>query len=699
MVANTAFKQLLDMDDVTERTSALRRAFTFYTDPLDVTDYEVSALTILLNLTYPKSVVDDLLDKRFAKATLANKEHTNKCVHEVQWLHTHNLKYPDIRVSKQRLIVKPPLLKSDVLSGANFLPVLGWSHDSAKVNFAKLFGSNFLWAGRLCNLAELLSELPKQWKKAFLDHGMPAKHLVMLAQEVSQLLPEISVPDSVDKHSPQVRMPYRDGYLALTPVVSHALQSEIQKAALQKRVRYTNIEFTRPASVGDLIASLGGQARVLNYPPRTHQTIHSLSGTLLENMRLGKTVLNLKALSQQRFIHALDGLSNSRFALALKQRRQQRIKSLRQIRTSLIEWFGPLLDLRTDITNNPQLFSNFTDGHLTLEQQFVTLPDPELQVLLSPLLQLLNSLLSNQLDTAKYAFHQQLMHHLKSQLKWLLANLSAEINVTRQESERPQRYLYLSGIRGYEVQALSTPYCCGVPSLTAVWGMMHSYQRRLNSILGTRIRFTSFAWFIRDYSYLQGKKLPELGMQRGSRKEFRRPGILDNRYCDVTFDLVVHIDGFEEELDLLDTQPEALKASFPTTFAGGVMLPPEQNENTAWCDLFSDEHELYSKLRRLHRSGSWIMPTKYEPADFDEFVSLLSNNSSLCPTMFGYLLLTTPESRADSLESLHCYAEPAIGLVSCTNAIEIRLQGMKNFFNRAFWRLDAQEQFMLMKRI
>jgi CRISPR-associated protein Csy2 len=67
--------------------------------------------------------------------------------------------------------------------------------------------------------------------------------------------------------------------------------------------------------------------------------------------------------------------------------------------------------------------------------------------------------------------------------------------------------------------------------------------------------------------------------------------------------------------------------------------------------------------------------------------------------MLGYLLLGAPQSRANSQEALHCYAEAAIGVVQCINTNEIRLQGMKNFFNRAFWMLDAQEQFMLMKRI
>ena len=137
MVDKLKFQELLDIDDISERNIVLRRAFTAYTVPLDVTGNEAAALTILLNLTYPRKRVDDLLDMRLAKQTLNTDAHVDACIGEVQWLHTHNLKYPDIRVSKQRLIAASPLLHPHVLSSANCINTLGWSHDSAKVNLVK----------------------------------------------------------------------------------------------------------------------------------------------------------------------------------------------------------------------------------------------------------------------------------------------------------------------------------------------------------------------------------------------------------------------------------------------------------------------------------------------------------------------------------------------------------------------------------
>jgi CRISPR-associated protein Csy2 len=699
MVTNLTFRQILDVEDVSERTAALRRAFAVYSAPMDVTGNETSALTVLLNLTYPKSDVKDLLDQSLARSTLRDKEHIDSCVNEVQWLHSHNLKYPDIRVSKQRLKAKPPIAKYGVISGANCLPVLGWSHDSGKVNLIKLFGTYFFWQRRVCCLAELMQDLPKPWEKAFEGQGMQSKQIMELCYRVSHCLPGSVFPNAVDRHSVQVRMPYRDGYLAITPVVSHSLQLEIQKAALSKQVRYTSLTFARPTSVGDLAASLGGSIKVLNYPPRVNDKASSSVEVQLERLYRGETILNLRALSQLRFKKALELLLNSRFAVALKQRRNHRVTSLRQIRASLAEWIAPIVELRAAFEEKTQLLYKLDTGEFTLERQLVTLPHAELSELLKPLLKLLNSYLSNHPETAQYAFHQQLMLPLKSQLKWLLSNLCADEHTIPPDNERPQRYLYLKGIRVHEAQALSNLYCAGVPSLTAVWGMLHRYQRQLNGILSTRIRLTSFAWYVRSFSYLKGKRLPELGMHGHKQSEFRRPGIIDLRYCDLTFDLVIHLDGFEDDLDVLDIQPEALKASFPTTFAGGVMHPPEVSTKTEWCTLYQGELELYSRLCGLSRSGTWIMPTKYKLSELSELIGLLSNDPSLCPTMLGYLLLGAPQSRANSQEALHCYAEAAIGVVQCINTNEIRLQGMKNFFNRAFWMLDAQEQFMLMKRI
>ncbi|MCC4834542.1 hypothetical protein LMH66_17995 [Shewanella sp. 10N.7] len=699
MVDEQSFQELLGIEDISERDIALRRAFAAYKAPIDVTGNEADALMILLNLTYPRKLVNNLLDKKLAKTTLKNEIHIDGCINEVEWLHTHNLKYPDIRVSKQRLIKASPVSHPNVLSSASCISTLGWSHDSAKVNKAKLFTCHFIWQERVCCLATLLLEPPKEWKSAFQQFGMPVKLFMNVCGRVKASLPSDESPNRVDKYSIQVRLPYRDGYLAITPVVSHALQAEIQQSAMSKKGRYTNIEFTRPAAVSELLASLGGNVKVLSYPPRIGNVVHGLRDSWVLKVQAGQTVLNQSALSQPQFSSALDGLLTNGFKLALKQRRQQKVACMRQIRATLTEWLSPLLEWCLEVEENKVNVNELVNIHNSFEYQFITTEKENLAGLLNPMFSLLNTVLSNSNTLQKYAFHQRLMKPLKSSLKWLLGSLSRESNREIVDEDSQQRYLYLKGIQVFDAQALSNPYCAGIPSLTAVWGMMHNYQRRLNERLGTEIRMTSFSWFIRQYSSVAGKKLPEYGMQGQKENQFRRAGIIDNKHCDLVFDLVVHIDGYEEDLTLLDDASGIIKASFPANFAGGVMLPPEIGTVDEWCELYRSETSLYLKLRRLPASGKWIMPTRYQFANLDEMLRLLKQNLSLCPVMSGYLLLAIPDSRKNSLEPLHCYAESAIGLVEYATAIDIRLQGMSNFFRRAFWMLDIKEASMLMKRI
>lgn len=701
MVKNLHLRELLDIEDVQSRTAALRRAFAAYTEPLDVTGEESSALIILLNLTYPKKIVDDLLDKRLARTTVNNQSHIDVCIEEVQWLHTHNLKYPDIRVSKQKLVVPSPQKHPSILSSANCQRTLGWSHDSAKVNFAKLFGCHFIWQGKVTCLATLMCEAPTHLKEAFQELGMLVKDFMNVCGRVKRFLPEELSPDRVDKYSIQVRIPYRDSYIAITPVVSHAVQSELQQTAIKKQGRYTSLEFIRPAAVSELAASLGGNVKALNYPPRINKKTYRLSDNLLARVLSGQDVLNLNVLSQRRFIKALDELLSSSSALALKQRRQQKVSCLKQIREILSEWLAPMLEWRFEVQEGPRNFSELEPINGSLEYQFLTFENELLPELLMPLFGRLNSVMSHSATISQYAFHQRLMPYLRNSLKWLLTHLAYKEPLLQKdaEDEHFQRYLHLKGIRVFDAQALSNPYCVGIPSLTAVWGMMHNYQRRLNEGLGTQLRLTSFSWFIRQYSSVSGKKLPEFGMQGAKENQFRRAGIIDNRHCDLVFDLVIHIDGYEDDLAILDNQTEMLKASFPVNFAGGVMHPPELDAVGAWCQLYQSEAELFSTLKRLPMSGKWIMPTRYSMGNISDLLFLLDKNSSLCPTMVGYLPLTEPVSRVGSLEPLHCYAEPALGVVECASAIEIRLQGQINYFKRAFWMLEAKEHSMLMKRI
>lgn len=692
-------REILASENIVERNQSLRRAFSTFTESIDVTGCENEVLIILLNLTYRKNQVEDLLDKRLAKTALNNEDHVSKCIEEVQWFHTHNLKYPDIRVSKQNLAVDSPLLHPRVLSSANYDRRFGWTHNSAQVNTVKFLLSYFYWQGENHCLAEILSKSGEGWKTAFQSLGMPVKSFINVCGRIKGFLPNTTIPDSVDKYSTQVRMPYHDGYVALTPVVSHVLQSTIQQAARKKQGSFDKVTFTRSAAVSELVASMGGFVNTLSYLPYIGRKAHGLHHSRLFQMENGNGVFNNKVLFKKSFTKALDGLIYSGGVLALKQRRQQKVVSNKEIRNTLTSWLAPILEWRLEVIEGRVGLDLLEKIPNSLTRDILTASDVELPEYSSSLFSLLNAVLSNLPSTQRYAFHPKLITPLRSALKWLLSHITSEDTSTKPSNDETCRYLHLKDIRVFDAQALSNPYCIGTPSLTAVWGMMHNYQRKLNEALNTKVRFTSFSWFIKEYSAVAGKKLPEVGLQGVKQNELRRPSIVDNKYCDLVFDLVIHIDGYEDDLLLLDESTNLLKAHFPSTLAGGAMHPPELDVTTQWCNLYHDESLLFDKLRRLPLSGRWVMPTKHKIHDLEELLSLLTSNSSLSPTMFGYMLLDKPKGRPGSLENVHCYAEPAIGVIEYKTAIDIRIKGIKNYFNQGFWMLDAQEGFMLMKSV
>lgn len=699
------FRELLDIEDVQKRTEVLRRAFFPFNESIDVTGEEFFTLVTLLNLTYRKNQVSDLLDLKLAKETIKNKTHLYKCIEEVAWLHTHNLKYPDPRVSRQNLVVDSPLIHSHVLSSANCIRTLGWSHDGAKVNLSKLFGCHFIWQGRGTCLAYILSEMPGKWKEAFNKLGMPVKQFEEICARLNQMVCKQSIPNHVDRFSIQVLFPYHDNYLAVTPVVSHALQAELQRSAIKKQGNFTKLQFNYPSSVSGLVASLGGNIYVLNYPPDISSKTYEVSDSAYNRLKAGVSLLQNQVLASNQFAEILDGLLNIGMELALKQRKQKRLMCLKQLRSVLCEWLQKLTEYRFEIQHNPRDTNSIESEELCssslIEYQFLTVSKNELSKLNQSLFARLNSEMSKSGKTSKYAFHQKLMPTIFHILKNIINKLVSDEKVEPSENENlsSTRYLHLKRIKVFDAQALSSPYCAGVPSLTAVWGMMHNYQRQLNETLGTNIRMTSFSWFIRDFSLVKGKQLPEFGMFGNKGNDFKRSGIIDSRYCDLVFDLVIHIDGYEHELELIEQHHDVVVANFPSRFAGGVMHPPESIEPSYWCSFFKSEAALFSKLKNLPFSGKWIMPTRLTIDSVSHLLFLLNSNRALNPTLMGYLPLTKPVKRAGSLTRLHSYAEPVIGVVECTSAIEIRLQGKENFFRRAFWMLDAKEHSILIKRI
>ncbi|WP_083651691.1 type I-F CRISPR-associated protein Csy2 [Photobacterium proteolyticum] len=683
--------ELLQVQDIGERNQLLRRTLVAYTDEVDVSGCELQLLIIAINLTLPKKEVGDLLDKSLAKSLLMDESHIQHCIDEVQWFHTHNVKYPDSRVKGQRIIAQVQKPADGVLCSSNLSQAFGWSHNSSQVNPAKLFGIRFHWQNQETSLLEVVLDNIAEWQAMFQALGMTRKQLSDMRENLSECHTYNHLPSEVSEYSKQIRVPFQEAYCALTPVISHSVQAQIQKMVFNREVRATNVEHGHPASVGNLVAALGGNIRLLNYPPTV---AHKVSGKFAE-YRDGSTkdVFDYSAIKDKRFLDALCRIAGEKPAPTLRQRRQLRISALRFVRKQLALWLAPMMEWRDSIETR----TAYSSPVETLEEQLLYLPVKSLPDVLSDLNARFHKALQYHHRGAQYAFHPDILYPIKQQMKWLL-NFIANPEDPVIKSQSSCVYLHLKQLKVHDASLLSNPYVSGIPSLTALGGVMHNYQRKLSALIGRECSIKRGAWFIAQYHRQAGKKLPEPDKVRYQNKasDVQRPGIVDGIYGDLTMDLVFELQ-LPESLSIPDIT--ILQAAFPSRFAGGTLHPPSLFEQTDWLSVYFSQSELFAVLARLPRGGCWIYPDNKGVSSFDNLVTRLDSEPDLKPIGLGFLPLEEPQNRVGSITPFHCYVEPCIGVVRCINPINVRLSGSKQFYQSAFWHFDIANNAMLMKKV
>ncbi len=689
------FGQLLEIEQEAERTDAIRRAFAPFTEPLDVTGREEQAVIVLVNLSLKRADVSDLLAKRLAVNTLKDEKHVQACLSEMRWLHTHNLKYPDARVAGQRIIASVSEAVPGYISSAGLPLMQGWSHNSSAVNKAKLFGSMFSWNGQVFNLAQLVTEDNAVWRKALMALSIQAKDVRAWGELLSQWMSPATVPEDVSDYSPQVRLPYRGGYIAVTPVVSHAVLCKLQNLRVANQGHFEQIKHAHPASVGDLSASLGGNVSVLSYPPpvwaSSRLTLHQSRASRVGS---GKEVLDIGAILSRDFLAALQRLIDSHKSLTRNDRRRSRVASLRVIRKKLMDWFAPILEWRDAYQEGKDVADGLDSA--SLEYLLIHSQLSDFISFVTPLNQRLHHHLQRHRKAEKYAYHPAILEPLNSQIRALL-NGFATMKAGHATITTEVKYIHLEGLRAYDTRSLANPYLNGIPSLTAMWGLVHNFERRINELIGIDVHFSGAAWFIRSYSRVPGKKLPEQSLLKPDGQSVSRPGIIDSKHCDLVMDVVVRVTpgdmGALSECDM-----NFIQAAFPSSFAGGCLHPPSLYENRNWCQLYSDIQGLFAKLARLPRNGCWVYPDELGCRSFDDLLLKTGLNPFLKPAMLGYGLLGEPMARDGSIEPLHSFAEPITGIARCLSPVEVRMKGADNFYRSAFWGLRVNEGAMLMEK-
>lgn len=679
---------LLELDEPS-RSEAIRKAFAPYTPLLEVSEDVNAAILVLLNLSHKRQYAPDLLNKKRAIETLKDWQHIESCAQEVQWLHSHNLKYPDTRVAHQRILVKSEKPPSSVISSFNSVSRLGWSHNSAAVNKAKLFGAQFIFNGVTHCLATVIIDNEERWKEEFKKLGISDGQWIYLQSLFVKYFTENLLPSYVDRYSVQVTFIYQGKDVSITPVTSHSLLADIQISRRNKAGSFSTIKHWHPSSVGDLASSLGGNISALNYSPRL------LSNSCYKNGKFSESVcvdFHHSSLRSQSFILACNEIVESKSLLVAKERRDHRRSAIKLLRQSLSEWLSPVSYWRNVGGEVPSDRENSTAFLL------ISALDEDLLEVLPEVNKELHSILVRYPQTQSFAYHPELLIPFKAQLKSLLIGM--KIKEDEPMAEEPYHYLHFKNLHVFDAQALSCPYLVGLPSLLAVWGTVYNYQLRLRKLLKRNIVFEGVAWFLRQYELSSGAKIsaPYLLPTKPGEAP-KRAGLIDMRFCDLRMDLVIRYrveDG--DDTPLGNDELPMLQSAFPGRFAGGTMQPPPLHEELQWCQAYADAHSLLAAISLLPDEGRWVVDSEKQVQRIESLVAWLSKYPNHLPATSGYQLLEEPCYRSGSHRECHAYAEPVVGLTETLSPASVRLNGKADFLKNAFWRLKSQNLTMLMKK-
>ncbi|XGA81386.1 hypothetical protein OR573_07100 [Halomonas sp. CH40] len=675
------------------RSEAIRKAFAPYTPLLEVSCNTEAAVVVLLNLSHKRQSVPEVLDKNRAAATLKDWKHIENCAQEVQWLHSHNLKYPDTRVAHQRLLLKAEKPSANVVSSFDSVSCLGWSHNSAAVNKAKLFGTQFKFYGIPYCLATIILDNNQRWWEELKKLGMSDDQWIYLQSLFDSYFNTNITPSSVDRRSVQVTFFYQGKDISITPVVSNSLLTEIQISRRQKNGKFSKIKHWHPASVGDLVSSLGGHVSALDYPPFLNSRQRYKKGVNVSFVDKVDIDFYHRALKSRAFISACLNIIESKNILTSKERKDYRRSAIKLLSQSLTEWLSPIIYWR-----GMEGESNEGEGS-DIAILLTSASDESLLENLSELNRELHNALIKNPRTQSLAYHPDLLIPFKSQLKVLLKGLK------KQEGEYLVEesfcYLHLKNVHVFDAQALSCPYLVGLPSLMAVWGTVYNYQLRLKNLLDRNIVIDGVAWFLRQYEFSSGAQIPAPYLPPAKPGEApKRPGLIDMRFCDLRMDLVIRYrleDG--HDISLKDDDLPMLQAAFPSRFAGGTMQPPPLHQDVHWCQLHRDASSLFEAISLLPVDGRWIVDSDDQVEKIDSLVAWLSKHPNHLPALSGYQLLEVPCSRQGAHRHLHAYAEPLVSLVETVSPMSFRLKSQTYFLKNAFWRLKSQNLTMLMKKI
>ncbi len=585
----------------------LKRAFRPLTPHIEIEGNELDALTILVNLTDKTADQKNLLDRSKCKQKLRDEKWWHFCLNTIKFIQSHNLKFPDIRsegVIRAAAIGELP----EFLFSSSKLPSHNWaySHNSKDVNKSAFLTSEFSWKGDVSCLAIFLQDEDHPlWKKLFKlgCYKKTYKAVVKRIRMFELRKIDVSLPGN---YLTQISFPDTDGsYISLSPVASQAMQSHCYQA-LSESYQYRAItRFSRSTNMGVLPMTGGGALRMFKSVPNFSNTHHN-------KLNSNEHWLSKESIQSLKDYELLD-------RLLMPENRKQAQRKL--------------------VTDNIQI----------MIRTWLLQQDAEIDA--KTLTEHLNYDLSQAKATKRFAYVPKLTRLLHSLIKQELKVPQLESSVDDSSSEAGS-FLLLPNIKVSGASALSSSVIIGIPSLTAFYGYVHSFERKLRE-LNAIAKIESFAICIHQFHI----------DKRGVTKEFvekadgtiSRPATHDDWQCDFTFSLILKFTH----------QPTVPNDSIIR------VLPIRLSRGTAKIEIADFKNiQSFDNLTTAVKyvptqTGKWLSLYKSPLNSFDDLITNVKHRRYLTPSCIGYHLLEKPVEKKDTLRSYrHAFAEPIIGLIN-----------------------------------
>ena len=620
-------KELLAIDDVKERNAKLKRAFNFATLPIAIDGFEQEAVIILINITIKLESVNDVLSSTAAKQLLADSVHIEKCLSTLNYLQTHNIKYPDSRCKGVIRAVKHKAYPKRFISVEDVKP-FEWSHNSADINRCLLFGASFILDNEVTTLTKEITKGNIKICEILNKLGMKPS-LFSNIKPYAQRLETSQFPASIEHiQTKEVRIisPTQE-YISVTPIAPYILQRDIHLACKQRAFKYTVINHSRSSSVGGFAAACGGKVQALCYLPRG----------LKRSLNLAEKPVDF--LDKDDWKLLLEYINDQPQADTFMIRKELTTEFKEVLVKLLMNWFKtkPTSEDLTELSHQfHHWLSTFTLGH-------------------------------------KLAYHPNLLQPVRNGLK----------QIQQHQLPKPKTantYLVLQGLSVSHANAMASPYLYGVPALNAFDGFITNYCRRYSALVDEAVSHKKFAICFHQFS-LQRSSISREPEPKSS-KSFATPSMQDDRNTNFTVSLVIQLN------ETIEIDKSLLLAALPNRLAGGVThLPITQNllVMNSMCEAVKQVSENNQGCWLIDDSANFSLST--DKSSLSQLQKYLADNHYASPIMSGMLLLEEAQHRIGSFEGLpHVFVEPLLSVAKWQSYI--KFNELDILFWRRYWRRD-----------